>query len=95
VDLTEEEKALLDEKLRLSGLDVCSIYGSEDSVLNKEKYDASRANLPSNSVEFVIDGGCHAGFGCYGPQDGDGTPQISNQEQIKQTVDEIVWMIEG
>ncbi len=83
------------EDLTESGLDVCSIYGSEDGVLDKEKYDANRANLPSNAVEFVIDGGCHAGFGCYGPQDGDGTPRISSQEQIKQTVDEIVRMIEG
>jgi len=80
------------EDLTQSGLTVCSIYGSEDGVLNKEKYDADRANLPGSAAEVVIDGGCHAGFGCYGPQDGDGIPRISAQEQISQTVDEIVRM---
>lgn len=83
------------EDLTQSGLAVCSIYGSEDRVLNKEKYDANRRNLPGDAVEFVIDGGCHAGFGCYGPQDGDGTPQISSEDQINQTVDEIVQMVES
>ena len=83
------------EDLTQSGLAVCSIYGSEDGVMNKEKYDASKANLPDDAVEFVIVGGCHAGFGCYGPQDGDGTPQISSEDQINQTVDEIVQMVES
>ncbi len=83
------------EDLSQSGLAVCSIYGSEDGVMNREKYDASRANLPGDAAEVVIDGGCHAGFGCYGPQGGDGTPRISAQEQIYQTVDEIVRMIES
>lgn len=82
------------EDLTQSGLAVCSIYGSEDGVMNKEKYDTSRANLPDDAVEYVIVGGCHAGFGCYGPQDGDGTPQISSEDQINQTVDEIVQMVE-
>ena len=81
------------EDLTQSGLAVCSIYGSEDGVMNKEKYDASKANLPDDAVEFVIVGGCHAGFGCYGPQDGDGTPQISSEDQINQTVGEIIRMV--
>ena len=77
------------EDLTQSGLAVCSIYGSEDGVMNKEKYDASKANLPDDAVEFVIVGGCHAGFGCYG----DGTPQISSEDQINQTVGEIIRMV--
>jgi pimeloyl-ACP methyl ester carboxylesterase len=70
-------------------LSVLSIYGSEDRVLNKEKYDECRVNLPDDFTEVIIDGGCHAYFGMYGKQDGDGTPKISNEEQINITVDEI------
>jgi cyclophilin family peptidyl-prolyl cis-trans isomerase len=39
--------------------------------------------------EFVIQGGCHAYFGVYGKQDGDGTPTISNGLQIDITVTKI------
>ena len=69
-----------------SGMKVISIYGSEDRVMNAEKYAESRRNLPLDFEEYVISGGCHAGFGSYGPQEGDGTPKISGEEQIVQTV---------
>ena len=76
-----------------SGLRVYSTYGSEDGVLNREKYEADRAKLPQDTTETVIDGGCHAGFGSYGAQKGDGTPVISAEEQQQQTVDALaVWM---
>ena len=65
-----------------TGLDVLSIYGSEDRVLNRESYEENRRNLPEDYREVVIAGGCHAFFGVYGPQDGDGTPSITNEEQI-------------
>lgn len=74
-------------------LSVLSIYGSEDKVLNMEKYDECRANLPDDLTEVVIDGGCHAYFGMYGKQDGDGTPKISNEKQIEITADEIYKLI--
>ena len=32
-----------------------------------------------------IEGGCHAGFGSYGPQDGDGVPTITGEAQIAET----------
>lgn len=68
-----------------SNLNVLTIYGSEDKVLNREKYDTCKANLPSDYAELVIPGGCHAYFGMYGNQDGDGVPTISNTEQIQIT----------
>ena len=81
----------------LSGtaLRVLSVYGSEDRVLNHETYRDSRANLPSDVTEFVIDGGSHAYFGVYGSQDGDGTPLISNEEQIDITAETISGFING
>ena len=76
-----------------SGLRVYAAYGSEDGVLNREKYEADRINLPQDTTETVIDGGCHAGFGSYGAQNGDGTPTISAEEQQRQTADALAaWM---
>ena len=74
-------------------LDVLSIYGSEDKVLNREKYDENKSNLPDGFCEVVIEGGCHAYFGMYGAQDGDGTPTISNHEQIRLTVESIIKVL--
>ena len=69
------------------------VYVSEDGVLNREKYEADRANLPQDTTETVLDGGCHAGFGSYGAQKGDGTPAISAEEQQQQTADALAaWM---
>lgn len=75
--------------LTSSGLDVISLYGSEDGVLNREKYADYRKNLPDDAREIIIEGGNHAGFGDYGPQRGDGSASISPQEQIRRTVSEL------
>lgn len=68
-----------------SGYEVLSVYGSEDGVLNKTSYEKYRSNLPEDFEEAIIDGGCHAYFGVYGMQEGDGIPAVSNAEQIEQT----------
>ena len=73
--------------LSASDLEVISLYGSEDEVLNAEKYEEYRTNLPSSTSENIIDGGCHAYFGSYGSQDGDGIPEITAQEQLDITVE--------
>lgn len=70
-------------------LPVLSIYGSEDGVLNREKYEKS-IGLANVLTERVIEGGNHAGFGDYGPQKGDGAAQISEEEQWQETVDYIL-----
>ena len=70
-----------------SGYEVLSVYGSEDGVLNKTSYEKYRSNLPEDFEEAIIDGGCHAYFGMYGMQEGDGIPTVSNAEQIEQTAE--------
>lgn len=70
-------------------LRVLSVYGSEDGVLNRDAYKKNWANLPADTTEVVLDGGCHAQFGSYGPQDGGGIPTISGEEQISQTAEAI------
>jgi len=70
-----------------TGLNTYTLYGSEDKVLNLVKYESYRDNLPANAQELIIDGGCHAYFGDYGPQDGDGKPAITAMEQVRISVD--------
>ena len=70
-------------------LRVLSVYGDRDGVLNREKYEQYRENLPESTVELVLEGANHAGFGAYGPQEGDGEAAISRQEQQEKTVEAI------
>jgi len=81
--------------LSSSGLKVLSVYGSEDGVLNMEKYSEYLPNLPADFTELVIAGGCHAGFGMYGPQTGDGTPTITPEQQIDCTAQAAAELIFG
>ena len=75
-------------------LRVLSIYGSEDNVLNQNKYISNRSHYPIGFKEQIIDGGCHAYFGMYGKQRGDGNPIISNVEQIDQCASIVLSFIE-
>jgi len=77
-----------------TGLDILSVYGSEDQVMNRDKYEENKSNLPSDFTEVVIEGGCHAYFGMYGAQDGDGKPAISNEQQILLTAEQIFMAME-
>ena len=79
--------------LTATDIDVLSVYGGNDKVLNMEKYDQYHTNLPQDTQEIVISGGNHAQFGSYGPQDGDGTATITAENQLTQTADAIIDMI--
>ena len=81
------------KNLSQTTLRVLSVYGSEDGVMNRESYEKNRSNLPTDTTEVVLDGGCHAQFGSYGAQEGDGIPTISGEEQIRQTAEAIVAFI--
>ena len=80
--------------LKNTDLRVLNIYGSEDKVLNLEKFEEAQANLPKDTTTYVIGGGCHSYFGCYGLQKGDGEPTLTNQEQIKEVVKKISGWID-
>jgi len=83
------------EDLRKSGLKVCSLYGDRDGVLNMEKYAAYRPNLPEDTLEQMLEGGNHAGFGSYGHQEGDGTSTLKPGVQLAWTADRICEFILG
>ncbi len=50
---------------------------------------------PAGAREHVIEGGNHAQFGSYGPQQGDGEPLVSAEEQVEETVTAIAEMVGG
>ena len=80
-DLTETE------------LRVLSLYGDRDGVLNRKKYQNNLTNLPEESFELVLEGGNHAGFGSYGPQEGDGASTLEPGVQLAWTADAICEFI--
>ena len=68
---------------------VLSLFGSEDKIMNREKYNKYRSNLPESLIEAELDGACHAYFGMYGEQDGDGVPTMECEKQIIITANSI------
>ena len=77
------------EDLTGTDLQVCSLYGDRDGVLNMEKYNGYRSNLPDTTLERILEGGNHAGFGSYGPQEGDGISALEPGVQLQWTADTI------
>lgn len=81
--------------LSASPLKVLSVYGSEDGVLDREKYAQCMENYPQDFTEVIIGGGNHAGFGDYGAQKGDGAARISAQAQTEAAAQAILSMLGG
>jgi hypothetical protein len=75
-------------------LRLLSIYGSEDKVLNMDSYIENKKNWPEDNEEYVIQGGIHSFFGNYGIQADDGTPAITNEQQIREAADVIAKFCE-
>lgn len=75
-------------------LEVLSIYGSKDEVVNKEKMNAAAEFIPEQYTEIELDGANHAGFGNYGSQEGDGEATLEREKQQEMTVYYIIRMIQ-
>lgn len=70
-------------------LKVLEIYGSNDTVINREKLSEGAQYLPENAVVYEISGGNHAQFGDYGKQSGDSEATITADKQLDETVEQI------
>ncbi|MHA6526028.1 alpha/beta hydrolase [Tessaracoccus sp. G1721] len=81
--------------LSTSELPVLSISGSNDMLTTPDDVEASRATLPGDATFVVIDGGVHAFFGDYGPQAGDGTPEVSREAAQGTTVAAMLSFLDG
>lgn len=75
--------------LSASNLEAIIVYGENDRVLDRDKLQKNASLLPPNSLMVEIPGGNHAGFGDYGPQEGDGPAAIAPREQQEQTADAV------
>lgn len=75
-----------------TSLNVLSIYGNQDTVMDTESFSDAMALLPEVD-RVVIEGGNHAQFGNYGPQNGDSPATISVDEQQTLTVEHIMRFI--
>lgn len=76
-----------DDSLKKNGTNVISIYGTRDGLAGVGTIDESRSLLPADAEFVAIEGGNHAQFGSYGPQDGDNEATISPEEQWSQAAD--------
>ncbi len=68
---------------------ILSIVGSNDNVINIDRYEKDKINLPYNTKYVVIEGGNHSYFGNYGKQRNDNEADISLEEQQYNTLKEI------
>lgn len=63
-------------------LNVLSMYGTEDTVLNHVALQSAKPLLPARTNYVELEGGNHGQFGSYGIQPGDtATPAMSAAEQ--------------
>lgn len=81
--------------LTKSSVDVLSIWASNDEVADSKVIKSAKSVMPRGAEFMEIEGGNHAGFGDYGEQKGDGKASISNEQQMMQTSEAIVELIES
>jgi len=75
------------ETLKDKGLKTLSIYGTKDGLATGDKLEKNKALMPVDTIYVPIEGGNHAQFGDYGPQDGDNPATISAESQWQQAAD--------
>lgn len=76
-------------------LDVISIVGAEDRVLNWDAYEENKTFAPADTKYVILNGANHGGFGDYGEQEGDGQASITKNLQWQMTANEIDAFIKG
>lgn len=74
-----------ESSLATSTLPVLSISASQDGLATRAKINDNKQYLPPTTEYLVLQGGNHAQFGDYGPQDKDLLPTLSAAEQLRQT----------
>ena len=63
-----------------AGLDVVSVYGTNDGLSTPDDVRASATDLPEETAFVPVEGAVHSHFGDYGEQPGDGEPGTSRTE---------------
>lgn len=85
--------AYCDKDISESGLAVLSVTGSDDAVLNREKYQQNQKLLPEDATLREIEGMNHSQFGSYTGQPG-GQPAAISFGAAHEQLNEIVinWL---
>ncbi len=76
-------------------LHITSISGANDGLATPAKIVAAKPLLPKTTVYVTVQGGIHAFFGDYGPQDGDGQPSTSREIAHKTIADASVKLLDS
>lgn len=71
---------------RYHDLRVLSVWATKDYIVSKERIFTNKSKLPDKTIYYEIRGGNHAQFGSYGIQSGDHKADISETQQITETV---------
>lgn len=82
-----------DDSLLDNDIAIASIYGTDDGIATLDEIDASRDDLPADTVFVPIEGGNHAQFGYYGEQSGDNPASVPHDQQISQTATVIIDLL--
>jgi dienelactone hydrolase len=83
-----------DTDLSNAKLEVTSIHGSEDRLIDSASIAEARTRLPASAVYVEIEGANHYYFGDYGAQSDDGEPTISRGEAQAEIIRESSNLIE-
>lgn len=77
-----------------SEIDVASLVGSQDTVVDMATWEKARSQLPPSAQVKTLEGGNHAQFGDYGLQPGDTPrPDMGAQEQRAAAVSATVGVL--
>lgn len=85
----------MNDNLKQIDVDVLSIWGSKDGVVNFRKLVESKNDLPKDTTYVEIEGANHSQFGDYGLQNGDNEALMSSEEQMKITSDNIITFMDN
>ncbi|MGM9530235.1 alpha/beta hydrolase, partial [Intestinibacter sp.] len=85
----------IDSYLKEIGMDVLSIWGSKDGVIDFQALIDAKEKLPSDTTYIEIEGANHSQFGDYGTYKKDETALISEEQQQNKAVSSIVNFIQA
>lgn len=76
-------------------VEVASIHGSRDKVLDRRAFEEAKSRLPDGTEYVEIEGMNHAQFGSYGAQEADGKATVTDERAIREIVDASEGLVVG
>ena len=80
--------------LSKTSLQVTTIHGTHDGLVSLNQIEESLKLLPPGTTRVEIDGGNHAQFGWYGPQQGDKDATIARKEQQQRIIQATIQLLQ-